>query len=84
MNFADCFLYALCKESIFFVKEEPRMNSKLIMRQNGQVYYIYTPQGILIAQLFMGQDGQYARDVQCLTAVGRAMAKRWDIPTGKN
>lgn len=49
------------------------------MRQNGQVYYIYTPQGILIAQLFMGQDGQYARDVQTLTAVGRAMAKRWDI-----
>lgn len=60
------------------------MNSKLIMRQNGQVYYIYTQQGILIAQLFMGQDGQYARDVQCLNAVGRAMAKRWDIPTGKN
>lgn len=24
------------------------MNSKLIMRQNGQVYYIYTPHGILI------------------------------------
>lgn len=55
------------------------MSGKLIMRQNGQVYYIYTPQGILIAQLFMGQDGQYAKDVQTLTAVGRAMAKRWDI-----
>lgn len=60
------------------------MNSKLIIRQNGQVYYIYTQRGVLIAQLRMVQDGKYARDVQCLTAVGKAMAKRWDIPTGKN
>lgn len=60
------------------------MADKLIMRQNGQVYSIYTPQGILIAQLFMGYDGQYARDVQALTAVGKAMARRWDISPGKN
>ena len=60
------------------------MNSKLLMRQEGQMYYIYTPQGILIAQLFMGYDGQYAKDVQTLTAVGRAMAKRWGFSTGKN
>lgn len=58
--------------------------AKLVMRQDGQMYYIYTPQGILIAQLFMGCDGQFARDLQCVTAVGKAMAKRWDIPTGKN
>lgn len=60
------------------------MNSKLILRQNGQMYYIYTPQGILIAQLLMGYDGQYAKDVQALNAVGRAMAKRWGITSGKN
>ena len=58
--------------------------AKLIMRQEGQMYYIFTPQGILIAQLFMGCDGQFARDAQCLSAVGKAMAKRWDIPTGKS
>ena len=60
------------------------MIDKLIMRQSGQTYYIYTPQGILIAQLFMGYDGQYARDVQTLTAVGRALAKRWGYSTGKS
>lgn len=60
------------------------MTDKLIMRQDGQVYYIYTPQGILIAQLFMGYDGQYAKDVQTLTAIGRALAKRWGYSTGKS
>ena len=59
------------------------MAGKLIMRQNGQVYYIYTQNGILIAQLFMGCDGQYARDVQCLNQVGRALIKRWGL-SGKD
>lgn len=60
------------------------MDNRLIMRQNGQMYYIYTPNGILVATLFMGQDGQFARDVQCLSVVGRAMAKRWGLSAGKN
>lgn len=47
------------------------------------MYYIYTPQGILIAQLFMGCDGQYFKDTQTLTTVGRAMAKRWGL-SGKD
>lgn len=55
----------------------------LYMRQNGQVYSLYTPQGILIAQVFLGQDGQYAKDVLCLNVIGRALAKRWDIPVKK-
>ena len=60
------------------------MDNRLIKYQVGQTYYLYTPNGILVATLFMGQDGQYARDVQCLVTVGKAMAKRWGLSTGKN
>lgn len=60
------------------------MDSKLIMRQNGQVYSVYLPNGVLVCQFFTGYDGQYARDVQCLNAIGRAMAKRWGYSTGKS
>lgn len=42
------------------------------------------PQGILIAQIFMGYDGQYAKDVQCLGTIGRALAKRWGFSAGKD
>lgn len=59
------------------------MANKLILKQEGQMYYIYTPQGILIAQLFMGCDGQYFKDTQTLTTVGHAMAKRWGLTTEK-
>lgn len=48
------------------------------------MYYIYTQQGIQIAQIFTGYDGQYIRDVQCITAIGRALTKRWNIPTNGN
>lgn len=57
--------------------------SGLQLKQVGQMYYIYTPQGILIAQVFLGQDGQYAKDVLCLNVIGRALAKRWGIPAKK-
>ena len=60
------------------------MDNRLVMRQNGQVYYLYTPNGILVATLYMGNDLQYARDVQCLSSVGKAMAKRWGLSTGKS
>lgn len=60
------------------------MSEKLIMHQEGQTYYIYNPNGILIAQIFTGYDGQYAKDVECLNGVGRALAKRWGLTNGKN
>ena len=34
------------------------MMNGLVVIQNGQFYSIYTPQGIQIAQVFMGADGQ--------------------------
>ena len=52
---------------------------KLVIRQDGQMYYIFTPQGIQIAQIWLGCDGQYALDVQCINAIGRALAKRWGL-----
>lgn len=60
------------------------MAQKLVVHQEGQMYHIFTAQGIQIAQVFTGFDCQYARDVQCINAIGRALAKRWDIPTGKD
>jgi hypothetical protein len=56
----------------------------LYIRQNGQVYDIYTANGIWIARVFTGYDGQYAKDVQCMNIIGKALAKRWDIPLKKD
>lgn len=55
------------------------MMNGLYVQQNGQHYAIYTPQGIQIALLFLGQDGQYARDVELLNPVTKALARRWGI-----
>ena len=52
---------------------------KLVIRQDGQMYYIFTQQGIQIAQVWLGCDGQYAQDVPCINAIGRALAKRWGL-----
>lgn len=56
----------------------------LMVVQNGQFYSVYTPQGILVAQLFMGADGQIAQDVLALAPITKALAKRWAVPTNKN
>lgn len=55
------------------------MMNGLFVIQKEQHYAIYTPQGIQIAYLFLGQDGQYARDVELLNPVTKALAKRWGI-----
>ena len=39
------------------------MLNGLFVRQVGQQYLIYTPQGIQVGYVFLGQDGQYAKDV---------------------
>ena len=54
------------------------MNS-LYVQQSGQYYAIYTPQGIQIALIFLGQDGQFTKDAIVLGAVTKALAKRWGI-----
>lgn len=55
------------------------MMNGLVVTQNGQFYSVYTPQGIMIAQLFMGADGQIIRDVEALTPITKALQKRWDV-----
>ena len=55
----------------------------LIVTQNGQFYSVYIPQGIKIAELFLGADGQYAKDVISLGRITKELANRWDVPTPK-
>lgn len=59
------------------------MMNGLIVCQQGQQYAIYTPQGIQIAMLFMGADGQIAQDVLALAPITKALAKRWGISSNK-
>ena len=60
------------------------MINGLFVRQVGQQYWIYTPQGIQVGYVFLGQDGQYAKDVVVLNAVTKALAKRWGLSDKKN
>ena len=55
------------------------MLNGLYIKQDGQFYSIYTPQGILVAQVFMGQDGQVFQDVIALKIITKALQKRWHI-----
>lgn len=55
------------------------MINGLYVCQQGQQYAVYTPQGIQVGLLFMGQDGQYAKDVAALGPITKALAKRWGI-----
>lgn len=55
------------------------MMNGLVVAQNGQFYTVYTPQGIKIAELFMGADGQIIQDVAALQPITWAMAKRWKV-----
>lgn len=55
------------------------MMNGLVVTQQGQFYTIYTPQGIMIAQIFMGGDGQTVYDATALKSITKVMAKRWGI-----
>ena len=55
------------------------MMNGLVVCQQGQQYAIYTPQGIMVAQIFLGYDGQIAQDVLALSPITKALAKRWGV-----
>jgi len=55
------------------------MMNGLVVSQRGQSYYVFTPQGEQIALVFMGYDGQYAKDVIALNIITKALARRWGI-----
>ena len=60
------------------------MMNGLVVIQNGQFYSIYTPQGIQIAQIFTGADGQIIQDVLALKEITQALKKRWNVQERKN
>lgn len=55
----------------------------LFVQQNGQLYSIFTPNGIMIAQISMGNDGLFLVDSRCLDVITKLMAKRWYIDNKK-
>ena len=55
------------------------MMNGLYIKQDGQFYSIYTPQGILIAQVFMGADNQIWKDLASLKVISATLKKRWNI-----
>lgn len=64
------------------------MNSYLMnglyVFQNGQWYQICTPQGLVIAQIYTGADGQMMQDALALNIITKALGKRWGIPSKQN
>ncbi len=56
----------------------------LYVQQRGQFYSVFTEQGILIAQIFMGADGQFAKNVIALSLITKALAKRWGVQKKQN
>ena len=55
------------------------MFNGLYVGQERQFYTIVTPQGITIAQIFLGQDGQYMRDVEVINKITKILAARWNV-----
>lgn len=49
-------------------------------RQIGpQLYELYTHNGIVVGQVYMGNDGQYVLDAKVLEAIKKLMARRWGL-----
>ena len=63
-------------EEVYFMKIS---GLSVVQIPHSQSYGVYTPQGIQIAQVWMGQDGQLAYDLVALGYICKALAKRWDI-----
>ena len=56
----------------------------LYVVQDRQSYAIYTPMGIQIALIFMGNDGQVIYDAEALKTITTVLAKRWGIKEQKS
>lgn len=51
----------------------------IFLQQIGQTYMAYLPTGEPVAQIFMGYDGQFAKDVLALNPITKALAARWGV-----
>ena len=47
--------------------------------QKEQVYNVFTPNGVWIAQIYMGNDNQYLLDAKVMDYICRALARRWNV-----
>lgn len=59
------------------------MMNGMLVEQNGQYYSVYTPNGIMVAQVFMGNDGQFLLDAKCMEVITKLMARRWRVSNKK-
>lgn len=53
----------------------------MIVQQNGQIYSVYTPNGILVCQVCCGYDQMYLLDAKVMQYICRVLARRWNIST---
>ena len=60
------------------------MNGLYVVQGSGQWYAVYTPQGIQIATIFLGNDGQLMADAVTMKSITALLAKRWGITSGSN
>ena len=58
------------------------MMNGMLVEQNGQYYSVYTPNGIMVAQVFMGNDGQFTMYVDLVEkqfSKSSTSTKRYDL-----
>ena len=53
--------------------------SGLSVRQSGNIYEVYLPQGIMVLSICMPVDGQLIKDASILDVICKVLAKRWGI-----
>ena len=53
--------------------------SGLNVRQSGNIYEVYLPQGIMVLSICMPVDGQLIKDASVLDVICKVRAKRWGI-----
>ena len=53
--------------------------SGLNIRQSGNIYEAYLPQGIKVLSICMPNDGQLIKDASVLDVICKVLAKRWGI-----
>ena len=59
------------------------MAGKLIIRRNQNIFNMFSPQGIQIAKIYMGEIRDFNKDKKCITAIEKALCERWGLSTGK-
>ena len=56
----------------------------MFIQQIGHTYMVYLSTGEPVAQLFMGYDGQFSKDILALHPITKALTARWGVPNKSN